>query len=73
MVEVCTVFFLLSLVARFLDTIDVCIWSMFVFMSVVIVWGSVRMIVVWRLLLKILFFSLGVFNSFEFTILPIVV
>ena len=33
---------LLPLVARCLETIDVCIWLMFVFMSVVvIVWGSV--------------------------------
>ena len=33
---------LLPLVARCLETIDVCIWRMFVFMSVVvIVWGSV--------------------------------
>ena len=33
---------LLPLVARCLGTIDVCIWRMFVFMSVVvIVWGSV--------------------------------
>ena len=39
---------LLPLVARCLGTIDVCIWSMFVFMSVVvIVWGSVRKFVVW--------------------------
>ena len=31
---------LLSLVARCLETIDVCIWRMFVFMSVVVtVWG----------------------------------
>ena len=31
---------LLPLVARCLETIDVCIWRMFVFMSVaVIVWG----------------------------------
>ena len=38
---------LLSLVARCLETIDVCIWRMFVFMSVVvIVWGSVGMFVV---------------------------
>ena len=38
---------LLPLVARFLETIDVCIWRMFVFMSVVvIVWGSVGMFVV---------------------------
>ena len=34
-------------VARCLETIDVCIWSMFVFMSVVVtVWGSVGMFVV---------------------------
>ena len=34
--------FLLPLVARCLETRDVCIWRMFVFMSVVvIVWGSV--------------------------------
>ena len=32
---------LLPLVARCLKTIDVCIWRMFVFMSVVVtVWGS---------------------------------
>ena len=38
---------LLPLVARCLDTIDVCIWRMFVFMSVVVtVWGSVGMFVV---------------------------
>ena len=38
---------LLSLVARCLETIDVCIWRMFVFMSfVVTVWGSVGMFVV---------------------------
>ena len=38
---------LLPLVARCLDTIYVCIWHMFVFMSVVvIVWGSVGMFVV---------------------------
>ena len=38
---------LLHLVARCLETIDVCIWRMFVFMSVVgIVWGSVGMFVV---------------------------
>ena len=35
------------LVARCLETIDVCIWHMFVFMSVVVtVWGSVGMFVV---------------------------
>ena len=38
---------LLPLVARCLETIDVCIWRMFVFMSVVMtVWGSVGMFVV---------------------------
>ena len=38
---------LLPIVARCLETIDVCIWSMFLFMSVVvIVWGSVEMFVV---------------------------
>ena len=45
---------LLPLVARCLETIDVCIWRMFVFMSVVVtVWGSVRMFVVYLPLLKI--------------------
>ena len=38
---------LLPLVATCLETIDVCIWRMFVFMSVVVtVWGSVAMFVV---------------------------
>ena len=38
---------LLPHVARCLETIDVCIWRMFVFMSVVVtVWGSVGMFVV---------------------------
>ena len=38
---------LLLLVAICLETIDVCIWRMFVFISVVvIVWGSVGMFVV---------------------------
>ena len=37
---------LLPLVDRCLETIDVCIWRMFVFMSVVVtVWGSVGMFV----------------------------
>ena len=36
---------LLPLVARCLETIDVCTWRMFVFMSVV-VWGAVGMFVV---------------------------
>ena len=48
---------LLSLVARCLETIDVCIWRMFVFMSVVIVWGSVGMFLVYRPLLKIVGFE----------------
>ena len=48
---------LLPLVARCLETIDVCIWRMFVFMSVVVtVWGSVGIFVVQRPLLKIVFF-----------------
>ena len=43
---VCSIL-LLPLVARCLETIDVCIWRMFVFMSfVVTVWGSVGMFVV---------------------------
>ena len=38
---------LLPLVARCLETIDVCIWRMFVLVSVVVtVWGSVGMFVV---------------------------
>ena len=38
----CAQYFLLLLVARCLETIDVCIWRMFVFMSIVLtVWGSV--------------------------------
>ena len=38
---------LLSLLTRCLETIDVCIWRMFVFMSVVVtVWGSVGIFVV---------------------------
>ena len=38
---------LLPLAARCLDTIDVCMWRMFAFTSVVvIVWGSVGMFVV---------------------------
>ena len=38
---------LLPLVARCLEIINVCIWRMFVFMSVVVtVWGSVGMFVV---------------------------
>ena len=38
---------LLHLVARCLETIDVCIWLMFVFISVVVtVWVSVGMFIV---------------------------
>ena len=44
---------LLPLVARCLETIDVCIWRMYVFMSVVVtVWGSVGKFIVSRRLLK---------------------
>ena len=43
MVEVCAVFLFFPLVARCLETIDVCIWRMFVF---VYVWGYVGMFVV---------------------------
>ena len=47
---------LLPLVDTCLKTIDVCIWSMLVYMSVVvIVWGFVGMFVVYRPLLKIVF------------------
>ena len=53
---------LLPLVARCLETIDVCIWCMFVFMSVVVtVWGSVGMFVCVAAVVKYsVFFSLGV-------------
>ena len=45
------------LVARCLETTDVCIWRMSVFMSVAVtVWGSVGMFVVQRPLLKIVDF-----------------
>ena len=38
---------LLPLVARYIETLYVCIWYMFVFMSVVVtVWGSVGLFVV---------------------------
>ena len=38
---------LLPLMARCLETIDVCIWRMFIFISVVVTgWGSVGMFVV---------------------------
>ena len=50
---------LLPLVARCLETIDVCIWRMFVFISVVVsVWGYVGKFVVYRPLLKIVFSAL---------------
>ena len=43
---VCSIL-LLPLVAKCLERIDVCIWRMFVFMSVVVtVWGFVGMFVV---------------------------
>ena len=43
---VCIIPFL-PLVARCLETIDVCIWRMYIFKSVVVtVWGSVGMVVV---------------------------
>ena len=46
---------LLPLIARCLETIDVCIWRMFVFMSVVVtVWESVGMFVVLLLLWPLL-------------------
>ena len=49
---VCSIL-LLPLVARCLETIDVCIWRMFVFMSVVVtVWGSVGMFVVFTLVVE---------------------
>ena len=55
---VCSIL-LLPVVAICLETIDVCIWRMFVFRSVVVtVWGSVGMFVVQRLLLKIVFLAL---------------
>ena len=45
------------LVARCLEIIDVCIWRMFVFMSVIVtVWGSMGIFVVQRPLLKIVGF-----------------
>ena len=38
---------LLTIVAICIETIDVCLWRMFVFMSVVVtVWGSLGMFVV---------------------------
>ena len=53
---------LLPLVARCLETIDVCIWRMFVFMSVVVtVWVYVGMCVVYRPLLKMCFSLFSVY------------
>ena len=47
MVEVCAVFCYCLLWLDAYETIDVCIWRMFVFMSVVVtVWESVGMFVV---------------------------
>ena len=47
MVEVCAVFCYCLLWLDAKETIDVCIWRMFVFMSVVVtVWESVGMFVV---------------------------
>ena len=47
MLEVVRSILFLPIVARCLETIDVCIWRMFVFMYVVVtVWGSVGMFVV---------------------------
>ena len=49
----------LSLVARCQETIYVCIWRIFVFVSVIVtVWGSVGTFVVQRPLLKIVFLAL---------------
>ena len=46
---------LLPLVARCLETIDVCIWCTLIFMSVVVtVWGSVGMFVLYWPLLRTL-------------------
>ena len=51
---------LLPLVARCLETIDACIWRMFVFMSVVvIVWGYVGMFVVAAVVKDRVFLALG--------------
>ena len=50
---------LLPFVARCAETIDVCIWRMLVFMSVVVtVWGFVGIVVVYRPLLNIVFLAL---------------
>ena len=60
---------LLPLMARCLETIDVCIWRMFVCMSIVVtVWGYVGMFVVMRPLLKNSVFSLGVLKYAVFSV-----
>ena len=47
---------LLFLVARCIETIDMCIWRMFDCMSIVVtMWESVGMFVVYRALLNIVF------------------
>ena len=52
---VCSIL-LLPLVDRYVETIDVCIWRMFAFMSVVVIlWGSVGMFVVYLASLRIVF------------------
>ena len=52
---------LLSFVTRCLETIDVCIWRMFVFMSVVgTVWGSVGMFVFMSLFVVVVRLSVHV-------------
>ena len=47
---------LLPLVARCLESIDVCIWHMFVFISVVVIVWGLGMFVVYRPVLKIVVF-----------------
>ena len=60
---------LMPLVPRYLETIDVCIWHMFVFMSVVVtVWWSVAMFVVYRMLLRIVVLFLGVLKYVMFVL-----
>ena len=45
---------LLPIVTRYIETIDVCIWHMFAFMSVIVTaWGYVGIFVVYGVLLKI--------------------
>ena len=53
----CAHYFVIASCGYMPREIDVCIWRMFVFISVVVtVWGSVGMFVVYRPLLKIVFF-----------------